>query len=67
VARTIGALTREQLPGPQDLESLMPPVARYWFRRVQGFNLWIWFAFDDEAVIVVSLTATPPVPVHDEE
>ncbi len=67
VARTIGALTREPLPSPQDLEGMMPPVARYWFRRVPSFNLWVWFAFDDASVTVVSLTATPPVPILSDE
>ena len=42
-----------------------PPVARYWFRRVHGFNLWVWFAFDDSELILVSLTRQPRVPVDD--
>lgn len=62
LARTIAALSREPLPGPQDHEALMPPVARYWFRRVLTANLWLWFAFDDRELVLVSLTRQPPVP-----
>lgn len=63
VAKCIGALTRDPLPTAQDAEALMPPVSRYWFRRVQDYNLWIWFSFDDARVYIVSLTARPPVPI----
>jgi len=42
---------------------MMPPVALYWFRRVSEFNLWIWFAFDDERVTLVSVSSTPPIPI----
>lgn len=53
------------LPGPQDAETLMPPVARFWFRRVPGHNLWLLFAFSETELIVVTLTARPPVPLVD--
>jgi len=43
----------------------MPPVARYWFRRVPGHNLWLFFAFDQVELIAVSLTGRPPVPLVD--
>jgi hypothetical protein len=55
-----------ELPG-SDREGLMPPVARYWFRRVPGHNLWLWYAFDDAELILVSLTSTPPVPLDPDE
>jgi hypothetical protein len=64
--KTIRAMLSAKLPGPQDAEGLMPPVARYWFRRVPAFNLWLWFAFDDGELILVSLTDDPPVPVDSE-
>jgi len=65
VVRVIGALCREPLPGPQDAETIMPPVARYWFRRVPGHNLWIYFAFDDATLYLVTLTSRPPIPLTD--
>ena len=65
VGATIAALVREELPGPEDREGLMPPVARYWFRRVPGHNLWLWFSFDDDELEIVSLTAVPPIPLDD--
>ena len=58
-------MQREILPGPQDAETLVPPVLRYWFRRVSGFNLWLLFAFDDAELIAVGLTAKPPIPIDD--
>jgi Txe/YoeB family toxin of Txe-Axe toxin-antitoxin module len=65
IRATIGALARGQLPGAQDQETLMPPVARYWFRRVSGHNLWIYFAFDDTQLIITNLSTRPPVPLID--
>jgi hypothetical protein len=65
VARTIGALTREALPGPQDRETMMPPVARYWFRRVPDHNLWIYFTFGETEIVAVSLSTRPPVPIEE--
>jgi len=41
----------------------MPPVARYWFRRVPGQNLWIYFAFDEAALYLVTLSGRPPIPL----
>jgi hypothetical protein len=55
-------MQREVLPG-LDAEALMPPVARYYFRRVPGFNLWIFYAFDDTELVLVSLTRNPPIPL----
>lgn len=63
----IRAMLAEELPAPRDQEGLMPPVARYWFRRVSGQNLWLWFAFDEQQLILVSLTNTPPVPIDPNE
>jgi hypothetical protein len=65
IRATIVALAREPLPGAQDAETLMPPVARYWFRRVPGQNLWLYFAFDDVELFVVNISARPPVPLND--
>jgi hypothetical protein len=65
VARTIAALTREPLPGPQDRETMMPPVARYWFRRVPDHNLWIYFAFSETELVAVTLSARPPIPLEE--
>jgi Txe/YoeB family toxin of Txe-Axe toxin-antitoxin module len=65
IRATLGALTRDPLPGAQDAETLMPPVARYWFRRVPGQNLWVYFAFSETELIVVTLSPRPPVPITD--
>ena len=65
VARTIVALGRGPLPGLEDAETLMPPVARYWFRRVPGHNLWVFFAFGETELVIVTITARPPVPLVD--
>ena len=67
LARTVGecaaALSRDDLPTLQDAEAMMPPTSIYWFRRVPGANLWIWFTFDDQRVFLVSLTAKPSSPI----
>jgi hypothetical protein len=38
-------------------------VGRAWVRRVQNENLWIWFRWDDVAVILLTVTTSPPVPL----
>lgn len=63
VRDTLREMLTAELPEPQDAETLMPPVARYWFRRISGQNLWLYFAFDDSELIAVSLTKIPPVPL----
>ena len=63
--RDVASIAWGPLPGPQDAETLMPPVARYWFRRVPGHNLWVYFAFDEGELIIVTVTARPPVPLTD--
>lgn len=65
VARTIVALARGPLPGVEDAETIMPPVARYWFRRVPGHNLWVYFAFGETELVIVTLSARPPIPIAD--
>jgi hypothetical protein len=63
----IRGMLAEALPAPQDFETLMPPVARYWCRRVPTRNLWLFFAFDEVHFSLVSLTAAPPVPILSDE
>jgi hypothetical protein len=43
----------------------MPPTAEAFVRRVPGRNLWLWYTIADDAVIVIVLTADPPVPVDE--
>lgn len=43
---------------------MMPPTAIYWFRRVPGQNLWLYFSFSDADLYAVSLTQRPPVPIQ---
>src|SRR5262245_41757747 len=67
VARTVQALTAsEQLPGPSDFEATRKPLGRAWVRRVGGRNLWLWYRFDENEVMLIALTTEPPVPVDDE-
>ena len=42
---------------------LMPPVVRVWSRRVDGFNLWVFYEFNERQLIVVTLTQNPPIPL----
>jgi hypothetical protein len=60
---TLRAMQAAQLPGPQDAETMMPPVARYWFRRIPGHNLWLFFSFSETELTAVSLTRVPPIPL----
>ena len=65
LAATIARLQSGELPGPLDAETLVPPVARWWFRRVPGANLWVLFTFDASSVTLRSVTDHPPIPVDE--
>ena len=57
------AMLSAELPGTQDAETQVPPVHRYWFRRVGHLNLWVYFAFSDSTLTAVNLTDRPPIPI----
>ncbi|HEY3234536.1 MAG TPA: hypothetical protein VGJ84_07455 [Polyangiaceae bacterium] len=63
VTATIAELIRSPLPGPEDFETLMPPVVQVWCRRVPGFNFWLFYNFSDAEVVVITVTARPPIPL----
>jgi hypothetical protein len=65
LASVIARLLSAELPGPQDAETLVPPVRRCWFRRIPGCNLWLLFTYDDDRLVLRALTNSPPVPVED--
>ena len=66
VGRTVRALIgAEDLPGPSDFEATRKPFGRAWVRRVAGRNLWLWYRFNDEEVMLVAVTTDPPSPLDD--
>jgi hypothetical protein len=66
VGRTLAALmTATELPGPGDVRVLIPPTRDALVRRVPDRNLWIWYRERDGEVLVLALTADPPVPVDE--
>lgn len=63
VGRTIRALcVASALPTPFDVVGAIPPTDAALVRRVPGFNLWLWFRYDDAHVVFLMVTPTPPVP-----
>lgn len=67
VARTVRALTAvDGLPGPSDFEATQKPVGRAWVRRVGGRNLWLWYRFNADEVMLIAPTTEPPIPLDDE-
>jgi hypothetical protein len=67
VGRTIDGLSKaDELPGPTDYEATQKPIGKAWVRRVGGRNLWVWYRFSDEEVILAAVSTEPPVPVDDE-
>ena len=69
-AESVGRTTRaiaaaDQLPGPADYQATGRPFGLAWVRRVGGRNLWLWYRFTDEEVVLVTVTTDPPVPVDD--
>lgn len=67
VTATIRALAAASLPSPLDTFVLIPPTGRAYVRRVRNKNLWVWYAFDDDAsrLLVITLQSSPPVPLDE--
>ena len=66
VGRTTRALAAaDVLPGPMDYEAKAHPVGRAWVRRIGGRNVWLWYRFTDDEVVLVTVTTDPPVPLDD--
>jgi hypothetical protein len=65
VARAIRSLTdATELPGASDFEATERPVGRAWVRRVSGRNLWLWYRFTEDEVLLITVTTEPPVPAE---
>jgi hypothetical protein len=58
----VSSIANGTLPGPLDYEVVVPPVKRFWVRRVTNANIWIFYSFDDEAVTLLYATSSPPIP-----
>lgn len=57
VARTVNALTAaDELPGPSDFEAREKPVGRAWVRRIGGRNIWLWYRFNENEVMLLAVT-----------
>lgn len=55
-------LDADVLPGADDSKCLMPPTGVAYVRRAK-FNLWLWWKLDGDRILVVAVTAVPPVPL----
>ena len=61
LAATINLLLdAESLPGPLDVEAMIPPTSRALVRRVAGENLWLWFTVTTDVLTLHTLTSQPP-------
>ena len=66
VVQTIRALLREDLlPGTGDVRALLPPTREAFVRRVPHRNLWLWYRIRGDELLVLLLTADPPVPLDE--
>jgi hypothetical protein len=57
------------LPVPGDVTTLVAPDERgvmvlAHVRRVEGRNLWVWYAPRGSPLVIVALTAAPPSPIN---
>lgn len=67
-ARRLGATIRAiceagELPGPQDQDVPIPPIAKAYVRRVPGMNLWLYYDLRGEEVVILWVRQAPPVPI----
>ena len=66
VGRPIRSLAEsDELPGASDYESRGERIGQAWTRRVGARNLWLWFRFSDDELILLTVTTEPPVPLDD--
>ena len=64
LAREVRALVNaDVLPAPLDYEAAIPPTSKAWVRRVSGENMWIFYAWDANHVVLLTVMRTPPVPI----
>ena len=62
VGATLSALAESSaLPGLLDVEAAIPPTSRALVRRVAGRNIWIWYDVDEDEIVTLRVTKTPPV------
>ena len=54
-----------ELPGPADTRAAIPPTAEAFVRRVGGRNIWIWYRFTENELLLVGVTTEPPVPLDE--
>ena len=62
LAATINVLLgADDLPGPLDVEAMIPPTQRVLVRRVTGGeNLWLWYTAAADTLTLHTLTSQPP-------
>ena len=66
VGRTIrGLASADDLPGASDYEAAGKRIGRAWVRRVGGRNLWLWFRFTDDELLLLTVSTEPPVPLDE--
>ena len=62
VGATLSSLAESsELPGLLDVEAAIPPTLVALVRRVPGRNLWIWYRVDEDEIVALRVTKTPPV------
>jgi hypothetical protein len=67
LGRTVRALAAaEVLPGPSDYEAKGHAIGRAWVRRIGGRNMWLWYRFNSDEVVLVTVTTDPPIPIDPE-
>jgi hypothetical protein len=67
VGRAILSLAQaDDLPGHADYEASTKRIGKAWVRRIGGRNLWLWYRFSAEEVIIAAVTTEPPIPVEPE-
>lgn len=55
IAAELRALRIDALPGPLDVQVLVPPTDLAWSRPVRNTPYWLWYAFNDDTRIVVAI------------
>lgn len=65
VERSARSLPSTTFPGPSDYQANAHPTGRAWVRSIGGRNMWLWYRFNDDEVILVKVTTDPPLPLDE--
>ncbi|GAC1587505.1 MAG: hypothetical protein NVS3B20_15930 [Polyangiales bacterium] len=61
VAATIREMASTTTIAAKSEPVIIPPVRHAWVRRVLGHDAWVYFDFDDQEIVLITMSLTRPM------